>query len=141
MLLLLIALQSRLLTDQVDVIEVNHFCDAEAKLVFDQVIFWRWNPWESHYRVVAFRILKDVRGKSDKPDDDSRLPPWIGGHASPDKRWDRGGQWVSHWWDELDKVYRMVTAPSFRETWTQYDPEVEDRQWLAMGNRAGLRKR
>ena len=42
--------------------------------------------------------------------------------------------------DEKDRVYRQVAAPMFRETTTQYDPELLDRKWLPQDKRTGLRK-
>jgi hypothetical protein len=131
------------LRDVVDVIEVNHVVDGNSDLVFDQWIAWRWVVRESHFRVVAWRILKDVRESPKQlrraPDGWQPRPKWVGGHASPLKRHDRGGWWFSQWYDEKDKCWREVAAPMYRETTTLYDPEVEDRSFLPMDRRMGLR--
>jgi len=131
--------------DVVDVIEVNHVLDGNGSLVFDQVIFWRWRPLESHYRVVGWRMLRNVREeppiKQMRAEPKCWKPPkWKGGHATPIRRHDRGGWWLSQWRDEKDRVFREVAAPMYRETWTLHDPEVDDRKWLPDNRREGLAK-
>ncbi len=130
--------------DIVDVIEVNHVVGPRGALVLDQVIFWRWVSRESHYRVVAWRHLRGVREYAPKqvevpPDGWKPLPQWNGGHATPIRRRDRGGWWVSQWKDEKDRCWREVAAPMFRETWTLHDPEIDDREFLPKDQRKGLR--
>lgn len=44
--------------DEVDLLEVNHFHDADGRLVFDQVIFWSFDWEQSRYEVQAWRLLK-----------------------------------------------------------------------------------
>lgn len=127
--------------DTVDVIEVNHVVDGNCTPVFSQVIFWRWNYWDSRYEVVAWRILKGVREqpKQLKPEPECwKGPAWIGGHATPLRRYDRGGWWLSQWKDERDRCWREVAAPMHRETWTLRDPEVDNREWLPRDQRRGL---
>jgi len=147
--LLLVALsftpKETVLRDVVSVIEVNHMCEKNGSLVFDQIIFWRWVPSESAYRVAGWRILKSVREEAPKqvcrePDGWQPRPKWKGGHAAPLKRHDRGGWWISQWKDERDRVWREVAAPMYRETWTHYDPEVRDRQYIPSNQRMGLRQ-
>jgi len=104
----------------VDVIEVNHFHDEQARPVFTQMIFWNWVSWQGEYRVVDWRMLKKERA------------------SMLSHRWDRSGWWYLKWRDWKDHCWREVRAPMFRETWTQYDPEVHDRTWLEQSRRAGL---
>ncbi|MCC9608530.1 hypothetical protein LOC68_09810 [Blastopirellula sp. JC732] len=90
--------------DRVDLIEVNHYYDAQGRHVIDQLIFWDWD--RDRFQIRAWRLIKN----------ESQLPT---------RDWDRD-QYVCYWRDltQLRKVY----APQKRETWTNYDPEVLERE-------------
>jgi len=107
--------------DQVDVIELNHVVDGECKPVFTQTIFWKWYFIEGHYRVVDWRM-------SDQG-------------VRPIRRRDQGDIWVCRWIDKKTNCWREVRAPHYRETTTQHDPEVDDRQFLPANRRIGLSRR
>lgn len=104
-------------TDAADVVELNHFYDGDGRPVFDQVIFWQWHADEGAYHVCAWRLWK--------------LPS-----QTPWRDWFAGG-YVTAWFD--GERLRVVRAHSLRETWTQHDPELEDRQLLPAHERRGLR--
>jgi hypothetical protein len=104
------------LTDTAEVIELNHFFDGEGRLVFDQVIFWEWYDDVGELHVLAWRLCKS--------------PAQI-----PLRDWQRGG-YSATWFD--GERFRQVRALSFRETWTQYDPEVEDHKFVSPDHRRGL---
>lgn len=104
------------LEDQVDLIEVNHFYDDEGRLVFDQAIFYDWCGVATRYQVRAWRLVKHP----------SQLPQ---------RDWQRGG-YVTVWRD--GDLLRRVHAASYRETWTQHDPELDARQLLPAHERRGL---
>lgn len=104
--------------DQVDLIEINHFYDEHGKHVFDQVIFYDWSSEESRYHVRAWRLLK-------KPD------------QIPSRNW-KHGYFVTVWHD--GDLLRRVRAPSMRESWTQYDPELAEREHLPKEKRRELAK-
>lgn len=104
--------------DQVDLVEVNHFYDEHGKRVFDQVIFYDWSPSTSRYQVRAWRLLKSQ-------------------NQYPVRNWERG-DWSAVWHD--GEVLREVRAASFRETWTQYDPELVERDYLPKDKRRELIK-
>jgi len=106
-------------SDRADIIELNHFFDENGKLVFHQVIFWRWWDESGEFHVVAWRFVKS---------------PGV----APVRDWPRNG-FVSIWLD--GDVLRRVRSPSSRETWTQYDPEVHDRQFHSQNERPGLASR
>ena len=110
-------------TDAADVIELNHFYDGDGRPVFDQVIFWQWHADEDAYRVRAWRLWKTPA-----------QTPWRdwGSHSVGGLR----GGYVTAWFDG-DRL-RVVRATSFRETWTQHDPELEDREFLPVHERPGL---
>ncbi|TWT30701.1 hypothetical protein [Blastopirellula retiformator] len=99
--------------DRVDLIEVNHLYDCGGRHVLDQIIFWDWD--RDRFTVRAWRLIKD-------------------GNCLP--RRNRNGVYVSYWRDMY--TMRKVVAPRKRETWTNYDPEVADREVLPMDCRWGL---
>jgi hypothetical protein len=103
-------------TDAADVIELNHLYDGDGRPVFDQVIFWQWHADEGAYHVLAWRLWKSPA-----------QTPW--------REWLAGG-FVTTWFDG-DRL-RLVRSRSYRETWTQHDPELEDRQLLPAHERRGL---
>ena len=102
--------------DAADVIELNHFFDGDGRPVFDQVIFWQWHAEEGTFRVRAWRLWKTPA-----------QTPW--------RDW-LGGGYVMAWFDG-DRL-RVVRATSLRETWTQHDPELDDRQFFPVHERRGL---
>src|SRR4030095_15339767 len=104
--------------EKVDLMEVNHFYDEQGRLVFDQVIFYDWSPEHSRYMVRAWRL-----GKNPTP--------------LPQRDWREGG-YLAVWQD--GEVVRRVQAPSMRESWTQYDPELAEREYLPKERREELRK-
>lgn len=108
------------LVDRVDVIELNHFHDGDCKLVFDQVIFWDFCYVRHHYVVRDWRLVK--------------APEHI---PLPDYDGDR---WWMEWHDAKDLYRRRrVEAQCFRETWTQQDPELADRENVPAHVRRGLK--
>lgn len=102
--------------EPVDLIEVNHFYDEQGRLVFDQIIFYDWSPRASHYMVRAWRLVKSP----------AQLP----------QQDFRAGGYTAVWHD--GEVLRHVRAESKRETWTQYDPELVEREFLPKERRKEL---
>jgi len=100
-----------------DLVEVNHFYDDNAQLVFDQNIFYDWSPRDGRYQVRAWRLIK-CEGQI------------------PVRDWQRGG-YVTRWNDS--EIPRAMWSPSMRETWTQYDPELIEREFLPKECRRELR--
>lgn len=93
----------------VDRVELNHYSHGEH--VFDQLIFYSWSSQRKRFDVREWRLKKS----------DSMVPV------------PRRGGYMLRWHD--DGVLREVTTNSFRETWTQYDPEVIEREHLAQDQR------
>ena len=105
--------------DEVDLIEINHFFDEQGRLVFDQIIYYDWSDEESRYQVRDWRLLKNP----------SQIPL---------RNW-RDGNFVSVWHDFKHRdVLRRVQAKTLRETWTQYDPELVEREFLPEERRRKL---
>ncbi len=103
--------------ESVDLIEVNHFYDEHGRLVFDQVIFYDWSAGDARYMVRAWRLVKN--------------PAQL-----PHRDW-RDGGYATLWQD--GEVLRHVRSRSIRESWTQYDPELVEREYLPKERRKELR--
>ena len=131
--------------EHVDRIELNHFYSGDGKLVFDQVIFWDWNQSLARYEIRDWRLIKDCRYV-----DDTRKQQWDTEHPDgppyvPESRpvhaWprSRSGRPLCDWFDEKSHKPRRVTADVLIESWTDFDPELIDREKLPQENRRGLR--
>jgi hypothetical protein len=106
------------ISDRVDLIEVNHFYNEQGNLVFDQIIFYDWFPAESAYHVRAWRLLKSP----------SQFPSFDVVRQ----------EYVSLWHD--GELLRRVHSDAFRESWTQYDPELLERNRLPKEHRRELNR-
>lgn len=106
--------------ERCDLVELNHFYDEDARLVFSQVIFWDWSEPDARYMVRAWRLVKSQ----------TQLPI---------RDW-RGGGYHAVWTDTHAsiEVLRHVHAAAFRETWTQYDTELVERDILPKERRREL---
>ncbi len=103
---------------RVDLIELNHFVDQDGREVFRQVLFYDWSPSHRRYVVRAWRLVKN----------ESLIPR---------RRWSPP-RYECLWHD--DGLLRQVTAPAFRETWTQHDPERVNRKLVSEEDRVPLRR-
>ena len=102
-----------IVTDEVDLVEYNHYYDEEARHVFDQLIFYNWSMTEGRFQVRTWRLI--------------RSPVQL-----PTRNWHAGGYDVL-WTD--GEVTRRVHARALRETWTQHDPEMRERTFLPKDRR------
>lgn len=105
-------------SEQVDLIELNHCYDEHGKLVIEQIIYYDWSYAESRYQVRAWRLLKTP----------GQIP----------RRSSSGDGYVAVWQD--GNLLRKIHAKQFRETWTQHDPELTEREFLPKEKRLDLRK-
>jgi len=103
--------------DRVDLVEVNHFYDDAGRHVFDQVIYYDWSPLDCRHVVRAWRMVKNP----------AQLPK---------RNWHDDTYTAT--WNDGD-VLREVRAESIRESWTQYDPELLERDYLPKEKRRELR--
>lgn len=145
------------LRERCDRITVNHYwseTDEEGfgwshKFVFSQILFQDWNG--ADFEIRAWRMVKpicrpcteeeqleavfefpaEVRAGRQKHDVNrsAEITPTFD-HAR--------GMWVCEWWDS--GVVRRVEAPVMIEIWTDYDPEVTQRNTLSNGSRRELRQ-
>jgi hypothetical protein len=108
--------QLPLVSDRVDVLELNRVYDDQGRPVLTQMIFWDWHQRDARLHVVAWRLWKD---ESQQP-----LRDWS------------QGDFVLLWND--GELLREVRAKTWRESWTQFDPELQDRNTFAKEHRRGL---
>lgn len=105
-----------------DVIEINHYYNEEGRLIYDQVIYYDWNPVESRYDIIDWRLLKT----------EGQIP----------LRDRRSGGFVSVWHDAKEyDVLRTVRSQTIRETWTNHDPEQRGCELRPAERQRGLRER
>jgi len=105
--------------EQVDLIEVNRYYDDHGRLVFKQLIFYDWCPHSARFQVRDWRLVK--------------CPKQL-----PRRNWRRGGYDIV-WYD--GQILRRVRADAMFETWTQHDPELQERKHLPQKDRIGLSRR
>jgi hypothetical protein len=103
--------------EHVELVEVNHLYDERGQHLLDQLIFYDWSVQLSRFDVRAWRKVKSS----------AQLPV---------RSWQDGDYHVT-WYDR--GILRHVRAAAFRETWTQYDPEVLARKQLPVEQRRELR--
>jgi hypothetical protein len=109
--------QEKALVDRVDLVELNHLYDERGQHLLDQLIFYDWSRHQARYEVRTWRKLTSP----------SQIPL---------RSW-RDQRYHIRWYD--GPAQRHVLATSFRETWTQYDPELEAREQLPVDRRKPLR--
>jgi hypothetical protein len=97
---------------RVDLVEVNHYYDEDGRKLLDQAIFFDWCEATNRYQVREWRLLRTT-------EEFPRLAP-NGTYAT------RVGR---------DSI---VVAKRYRETWSQYDPELIERKYLAREDRKPL---
>ena len=110
--------QDDVVRDDVDLIEINHLYDEHGKRLLDQLIYYEWCPTACRYQVRAWRLLKNQA-------------------QVPRRDW-RTGEFTATWHD--GDVLRRVRSTAMRETWTQHDPELLEREFLAKEKRRDLKK-
>jgi hypothetical protein len=106
--------------DHVDLAELNSFHDCNGRHVYDQVIFYEWSPSLHRYHVRAW-VLSD-------------------GDKQPQRDY-RTGLYVTKYTERDSNLSRTVTATHFRRSWTQTDPERENKRLLPEHERHSLTKR
>ena len=72
------------------------------------MIFYDWSQDVGRYQVRAWRLVKSPT-------------------QFPQRDWEQGN-YLSIWQD--GEVLRKIRAASARESWTQYDPELVEREYL-----------
>jgi len=107
--------------DHCDLTELNHYFDAQGRNVYDQVIFYEWSPEHSVYHVRSWIIVEDSQ----------RLP----------RRNYSNNIYKIRYTDRESKIERLITSTHFRESYTQTDPERDNKRLLDERLRHSLIKR
>lgn len=103
--------------EMVDVIELHHCFDFRGRVAFRQLIFYRWSSYHRRFQVVDTVVVTS----------DSMCP-----------RRSAGGLYHCRWLD--DGRLRTVSALTFRESRSDSDPEVKEREFLPTHLREGLKR-
>lgn len=125
-------------TYNVDLIEVNTFFDDQGRLVLDQLIFWDFVDVDNRLHVVGWKLLQNARKvneskkaqfEADQPD----KPEHDRGVYVPD---------FAHKWLPIEvgtkfkckiiegDIYYQVQSSNYKRSYTQYDPELADRDFF-----------
>ena len=111
--------QSPVVRDDVDTIELNHVYDVWGNHTLSQLIFWKHYGISTRTHVVAWRL-------------------WKPGYPMPVHDVPQGGYALLF----IDgQTLRLLRSQRYRETWTQYAPEIADRLLLPQNRRVGLTRR
>lgn len=121
LLLAVIPLQEPAVT--VDLAELNHFYDDNGRLVFDQIIFYSWSEVESRMQVREWSLMSTpatatAPSRCSIPEFRHDLKVYV--------------SYFNHPW--FFKIY----SRDYAETWTQYDPELAEREILPKEKRQPL---
>lgn len=148
-----------------DLVEYNNFYNRESgDAILDQIIYWRWCNRKNMFVVEDWRMVptesvdkplevfndklvkKVIDGKErsivewhnveSKKKYRDLLPTERGASMIPQKK---NGELSAVWKDGDTK--RHITTDSFRETWTTYDPELENREFYPKDGRTLLPKK
>lgn len=108
-------------SEAVDMIELNHFHDAQGRAVYDQVIFYEWSASRQVFHVRAWCLVEKDKPLAKQPvfSNASRLT-------------------TVRYYDAESKIERSVSSRIYRETWTQYDPERTNKRLLDESERMAL---
>ena len=100
--------------DRVDLLELNHKFDNQGRHVFSQVIAWERLPANGQYHVRAWKLIEKRES----------LTGWPVYN-------DMNQTWESHFVDmEIGGKLRVISSSLYRETFSQKDPESEDKKKL-----------
>jgi hypothetical protein len=108
-------------SDRVDLIELNHYHNEQGQHAFSQVIFWHRAPETGWMQVRAWCMVDDQNVCTRRPHRDYET-----------------GLYRVEWNDTEKKVQRKITSQSFRESWSQLDPERENKKRLEDRDRLRL---
>lgn len=120
-------------SDDIDVLELNHYYDGQGQAIFSQFIFWDWNPNLGTHTVRAWTMANTRKNPQGNLVCKGNTPLISGGPIPT------AAGWVLRYTDRsTNHTPRRITARAYRETWTQFDPEVRDQERLAKQDRRPL---
>jgi hypothetical protein len=110
--------------ESVAAIELNHFYDQRGNNIYDQVIFYEKSPEDGRLRVRSWCLVDDAKELNRRPV----------------KNYNANTTEVD-WYDTDNKILRKISSRIFRESWTQIDPERENKKVLHESLRLALIKK
>lgn len=108
-----------IVSQRVDLIEINHFFDEEGLPKSDQIIFYEWSEERARFDVVDYRRKTSAK----------QNPCFIDSQKGYLVIWHDTGK---------PKVLRQIHARNVIESWTQFDPEMVERRKLPKDKRSEL---
>lgn len=118
-------LKSNVLEENTSLIELNHQYNLDGTPLFDQIIFWEKLPETGKYRIRAWTM-------ADYDKKEKRFALNIN---------DSDHIYTVTYFDTDERVNRKIISRLFRESFTQKDPEREDKLLYDERTRVGLRKK
>jgi hypothetical protein len=97
--------------EHVDAIELNHFFDQRGHLVYDQLVFWERTPTTGRFQVRAWCLVDDREAINRRPLKNDN------------------GLYECFAVDSNERLTRRIVSRVFRESWSQTDPEREDKRF------------
>ena len=113
-----------IVSEYVDCIELNHFFDDRGRLVYDQVIFYEQTPTTGKFQVRAWCLVEDRELLNRRP---------IKNEVT--------ALYEVEYVDTNDRLAHRIRSRLFRESWSQSDPERDDKKKHPESLRIGLAKR
>jgi hypothetical protein len=146
--------------DTFDMIEVNHYHNEWGVQTWSQVVLWDWYSSDSKFHCEKWIMMTDAYEKTKEGEKRweiarrqieqtletlERREQWMwaseykGDYVNskflPKKNWTTGYYEIKY---NDKKIRRIIRAKIFRETHTQFDPEVKDRKFHPTSKRRGL---
>lgn len=97
--------------EHVGLIELNHFYDQRGSLVYDQVIFYERAPENGRFQVRAWCLVEDREQLNRRPIKNETT-----------------GLYQVDYYDKDNRLTRKLTSRLYRETWSQVDPERNNKK-------------
>lgn len=110
--------------EHVDAIELSHFYDAKGRLIYDQVIFWDRTPTTGKMEVRSWCLVEDRNEQTRRPIKN-----------------EQNGLYSVEYYDTDSKTIRKVVSRIYRESWSQSDPERENKKTFPESLRVALAKK
>lgn len=115
------SLKLGIILTSVELLHLNHYYDKSGKHVFDQTIIMEKDPSTGKMHTRAWLMADDSQETNRRPTKNGMT-----------------GQWEVYWYDHDKRVARKITSRAFHESWSQIDPEREDKKTWPEEWRAAL---
>lgn len=115
------------ITETVDAIECNHCYEEDGTLKFNQFIFYEFSHDYGRSHVMSWFMYHNDQH--------------VNGVIRPVVKYDPNSkEWTVKWRDRDGHITRIVKSKVFTETWTENDPERENKSLMPEKYRIGFKK-